>query len=60
MHFPFSETIYNDQLEQVQESLSRLFQLTVEIAVDFASLLSRLKFDTFAEDDIEILTEGKI
>lgn len=58
-HFPFSEAIYNGQLEEVQDSLSGLYQLTVEVAVDFANLLSRLKFDPLADDDLEILTEGK-
>ncbi|XP_063870708.1 FIGNL1-interacting regulator of recombination and mitosis-like [Scylla paramamosain] len=56
-HCKQSETIYNGQLEQVQDSLSGLYQLTVEVAVDFANLLSRLKFDPLAEDDLEILTE---
>lgn len=55
----FSETTYGDQLYHIKDTLSRLFHLSVDMAINFGNLQSRLAFDSLQQEDLKILTEGK-
>ncbi|XP_071551472.1 FIGNL1-interacting regulator of recombination and mitosis-like isoform X2 [Panulirus ornatus] len=54
-HCKDSEHTYGSHLQLVKDSLFTLFRLTVELSTQFAHILSKLTFDSFSEDDMEIL-----
>lgn len=56
-HCQDSSKIYGDQLEAVNEVLSSLFRQTVELCSQLTNFISKLSFDVFLDDDLDILAQ---
>lgn len=56
-HCRDSGDIYGDHIELVQESLSTLFQHALSLSTQFANFLSKICFNSFNENDRQILTQ---
>ncbi|CAL4089912.1 unnamed protein product, partial [Meganyctiphanes norvegica] len=54
-HCKDSSTIYGDQLEAMNEVLSGLFRQTVELCSQLTNFISKLSFDVFFDDDLDVL-----
>ncbi|XP_042222646.1 uncharacterized protein C1orf112 homolog isoform X2 [Homarus americanus] len=56
-HCKDSGDIYGSHLEHVKESLSALFHHAVDLSTQFTTLLSKLTFNSFCDDDLEVLLQ---
>ncbi|KAG7176943.1 hypothetical protein Hamer_G000152 [Homarus americanus] len=54
---PVCGDIYGSHLEHVKESLSALFHHAVDLSTQFTTLLSKLTFNSFCDDDLEVLLQ---
>ncbi|XP_042222652.1 uncharacterized protein C1orf112-like isoform X3 [Homarus americanus] len=53
----YNGDIYGSHLEHVKESLSALFHHAVDLSTQFTTLLSKLTFNSFCDDDLEVLLQ---
>ncbi|XP_068224185.1 FIGNL1-interacting regulator of recombination and mitosis-like isoform X1 [Palaemon carinicauda] len=54
-HCTTSKETYADCFEAVKDSLTELCRQTVDLSLHFANLTPKITFDTFSDDDVDVL-----